>query len=629
MATDRGDTTLTAYVVARPGPEVPFESLRRQLQSTLNSHALPSTFVHLDALPLTPEGRVDRVRLAQAAPPRPAPREASASETEAVLAEIWADALETDRVGHEEDLFLDLGGDSLAAAVIAAGVHASFGVDINLQAVAESSTVTKMAELVERLRSAPTGGDRPRLSRASRVGPLPASFKQESIWEGSLQPQGELRYTMAVPVRITGPLDVAALRHSVDHLFRRHELLRTTFARRDGRLVQVVHPPTAVDLPLIDLSATHDPARQAASLLTREARVPFDLAHGPLLRLRLARITNEEHQLFRVSHHIISDALSWKVFFEELGVLYEAYSRGAPPPLPDELPLQYGDYAAFERRWLDPTGTPYRREVAWWSRVFTSCHEPLVLPFGRATWRRALRRFRRLAGVRFDPVLPADDLTADNVIWWELRPETSRALERVGRKAGATYFMVRLAAFAAQLALETGREDLAVGIHVTNRRLAEVRSMFGDFSNVAALRLTFCGNPSFREWLAQVKAAVIEMSSYVEVPHELVTEALALNGIAAPELAAIFGVSQLLPPLRVAGLEITQLKPPLLLVPPRFTVLVDRWHEIDRCQIHFDRRSYDPSKIRSFVARFERFLGEVSTHPDRSLSEALLLAHPL
>jgi non-ribosomal peptide synthetase component F len=154
--------------------------------------------------------------------------------------------------------------------------------------------------------------------------------------------------------------------------------------------------------------------------------------------------------------------------------------------------------------------------------------------------------------------------------------------------------------------------------------------MFGAFTNVAALRLTFRGNPSFREWLAQVKAAVIEMSSYVEVPHEQVIEALARNGIAPPEPTAMFGMSQQLPPLRVAGLEMTPLKSPQHLVPPGFfTVLVDQWHEADRCQIYFDPRSYDASRIRAFVARFVRFLGDVSTHADRALSEAFLLGRQL
>jgi amino acid adenylation domain-containing protein len=625
--TPHGDTKLTAYVTTRPGPSVASGGLRRALRSTLSDHAVPSRFVFLDALPLTPQGQMDRGRLAEIEPP-PTTAEASASETEALVADIWADALELDQVGHDEDFFMDLGGDSLAAAVAAAGIHASFGVEVDLRGFADNSTVASMAELVDRLQSSLAGSDRPPLSRVSRADPLPLSFRQEAVWRTSLTPEGSLGNTWAVPVRIAGSLDVAALQRSLDHLVRRHEMLRTTFATRDGRPMQLVQPPGPVDVPLIDLTGAADAAEHAARLLAREARIPFDVEQGSLLRLRLVRLKDEEHQLLRVNHHLISDAWSWRVFLKELGVLYEAYSRGAPAPLSDELLLQYGDFAAFERRWLDPAGRRHRKEVAWWGQVLRRHHVPLELPFGRPRWRRVLRRCHALAVRRFARVRPSDDLTeSDGVIWWGLRPESSRELDRLGRDAGATYYMTRLAAFAAQLAQETGRDDLVLGTYVTNRRLAELRWMFGDFTNLVALRLSFSSDLSFREWLGRVRATVIQMSAHAQVPHDQLTEALARDGITPPEIRAFFGVSQQPPPWRVAGLEITPLRP-IALALPVFSFTVDQWHEADGCQVSFQPGTYDPSRVRSFVARFQRFVDRVCTRPDAPLRQTLGLAGP-
>jgi hypothetical protein len=311
-------------------------------------------------------------------------------------------------------------------------------------------------------------------------------------------------------------------------------------------------------------------------------------------------------------------------------VLYEAYARGAKPHLADELPLGYGDFAAFERRWLDPTGRRYREEVAWWSRLLEREHSPLVLPFVRGRWRRLLRRGRALMGPPSDPLGRPDELTkSDGVIWWGLPPEVSGELDRLGRDAGATYFMVRLAAFTAGLALETGREDLVIGTGVTSRRLAELRWMLGDFTNTAALRLSFSGDPSFRQWLAQIRAAVLEMSAHAEVPHEQLMEALERSGVTPPELRVSFAMSHQLPPLRMAGLEIAPLRARLQLVPPGFTFMVDQWYEAERCQVYFDPRHYEASGVRSFVARFQRFAGELCKHPDASLRQTFKAARLL
>ena len=606
LATPRGDVKLTAYVTLRHGGTQTAAGFRRELRERLPGHSVPTAFVFLDALPLTPHGKVDRERLAriEPAPAQPPAEDSPMSETEEALSEIWSKALELESGPTPGDDFFELGGDSLTAAVVAAEVHARFGVEIELHAFVESPTVASMARLVERLRSAPGGDGPPPLTVASRAAPLPASFAQEDLWRKERRaPESSLLNTPAVGFCIRGPLDVATLRRAIEHVVRRHEVLRTTFAEHDGRVVQIVHPAGPVDLPLIDLSADPDPAARAAELLAREARVPFDLERGPLLRLRLIRIGEEEHRLLRISHHIISDGWSWDVFFEELGVLYEAYRRDEPPPLEDELPLQHADFAAWERQWLSPDAPLFRREVEWWREALADLPAAIPLPFTRPRARQ--------------DVNPSDGLLA-----CQLDPEVSRELDRLAREARATHYMVWLAVLGAQLALETGQDDMVLATHVTSRRSAELQAMFGHLFNATVLRLRFA-DESFRQWLPRVRDVVSETSAHTEVPYRRLVDHLRAQGMPPPPFQMTFDASsQQRPPMRLGNLEVTRMKPATEQMRRGFKFRVDR-SDRDYCHVRFNAGIYDPSGVRSFLGRFQCLAADVCAHPDHQLSEFL------
>jgi amino acid adenylation domain-containing protein len=605
-ATPRGDVKLTAYVTAPPGRGQSARRLRRELRATLPDHSVPTAFVFLDALPLTPHGKVDRERLAriESAPAAPPAADSPMSETEQVLSEIWSKALEHESGPTPGDDFFELGGDSLTAAVVAAEVHARFGVEIELHAFVESPTVASMARLVERLRSMPGDDGPPPLTRASRSAPLPASFGQRAVWRHCRRaPENARLHTAALGVCIRGPLDVAALRRGIEHIVRRHEVLRTTFAERDGQVVQVVHPAGPVDLPLTDLSAAPDAPTRAAELLARETRIPFDLERGPLLRLGLIRISEAEHRLLRINHHIISDGWSWDVFFEELNVLYEAYSSGEPPPLEDELPLQHGDFAAWERRWLRPASPVFRREVEWWRETLAGLPAAMPLPFARSKAR--------------DDVPPSHGL-----IEWEVEPEVSRELDRLGREARATSYMVWLAVLAAQLAIETGQDDIVLGTHVTTRRSAELQAMLGRLFNRSVLRLRIAGDESFRLWLPRVRDVVTETVAHTEIPYQRLVSQLRADGIAPPPIQVVFGASRRQPSLRLGGLEVTLMRPATEHMPRGFSLRLVRSLQ-DYCYIRYDAGIYDPSGVRSFLGRFQRLAADVCAHPDRRLSDLL------
>ena len=598
--TPRGDTRLSAYVSLEPGVAVTGDDLRSALVAVLPDHALPAHVAFLDALPLNPHGKVDRERLAELTPGahESEPASPAVGETEERLAGIWASALDRAAPSRDENFFA-LGGDSLTAVVIAAGVHATFGVEIELRAFAERPTVAGMARLVDDLREGAPVDDRPPITPVPRTEPLPLSFAQEPTWL-ACQASGGAGYTMTNTFRVSGQLDVDALRGSLDRIVQRHEMLRTTFTRQDGQPVQVVHPPAPVELPLVDLRGAPDAEAHAEELRTRDARYGFDLERGPLLRLALVRVGDHEHRLLRTSHHIISDHWSWRLFFDELAALYEARQQGAPMPLADDPPLQYGDFAAWERRWTRPGTRRYDDSVQWWRRTFTPEPAPMALPFARPA--------------------PEDGAApSDGVFWWGLAPEVSEGLAQLAQDAGATYYMVRLAIFAAALALETGRDDIVLGAYVTTRRRAETQAMFGFFSNLTTFRLDFAGHPTFRECIGRVRATVVETTPHTEVPYDQLRERLGEVGVATPEIRAVFGVSDRPPTMRFGGLEVEPLKRVFEHMPWGFSLGFDRWDEADRCRVDFDARIHDPVGVRGFVDRLAGLAGDVAARPDRPL----------
>ena len=598
--TPRGDTRLTGYVAVPPGARRDTAGLRDALRTTLPDHAVPTAFSFVDSLPLNAHGKVDREALARLEPEPPALSEEQArGETEELVAGIWESAFERRPVGRDDDFFA-LGGDSLTAAVVAAGVHASFGVALELGAFAESPTVAAMAELVDRLRAGPDGVHRQPLTRIPRNEPLPCSFIQERTWRHSRTPEESAGYTLANAVRITGPLDVEALRRSVDRVVARHEALRTTFVERDGGPIQVVRPPAPIQLPLVEVESPPE----ADELLLREAAVPFDLERGPLLRLLLVRLSEHEHRLLRVNHHIVSDGRSWMIFFDELVTFYEADRRGEPPPLPEEEPLQYADFAAWERCALRPNGRRWRNEVDWWRANLEGTHLRMPLPFARRTRREQAE-------------------VSDGVVWFGLERELSAQLEALRRDESATYFMVRVAAFAALLAALNDDDEVVVGTYAGTRRLAETQDIFGCFTNLVALRLRFEGNPGFRDWLAEVRGAVIEMSAHSEIPYGELCEHLRAGGTTPPELHSILSIRDVLSPRSVAGIEITPLEHAFGSMPWGFSLQLAPSWEATRCLAAFDARVHDPAAVRAFIESYKRLLGDVCSEPDRPLRELL------
>jgi len=525
-----GGKRLAAYLVPVEGAAPDAAELREHLSRSLPEYMLPSAFVVLPGLPLTPNGKVDRARLpdpdaavstAQFVSPR--------GETELALAGIWREVLNLEAAGAGDHFFL-LGGHSLLAMQVVSRIRAAFAIDLPMRAIFEHPTLRAMAAEIDSLRAGTPSADPPAAAastspeapslgptlrgdagagepivRVPRDGPLPVSFAQERMWFlQQLDPAASL-YSIPAPLRIRGRLEVDALRRSVAGIVRRHEPLRTVFARVDGRPVQRVLPSLEVDLPLYELSdfSEDEAEREARRRAVEDAAMPFDLERGPLFRVSLLRLADDDHVLLWNVHHAVFDGWSYNLLRRELVALYDAFSAGRPSPLP-ELEAQYADYAAWQRRWL--TDERMRRQVAYWTEELAGAPPALELPTDRP--RPAVQRHR---GASETALLP---------------PELHQAVHAMAAGQGATMAMALLAAFQLVLGRWAGQDDVVVGTPIAGRTRPETEAMIGLFLNTLAIRTRLPGGESFTQLLRRVRETMLGAYAHQDVPFERLLEEL-------------------------------------------------------------------------------------------------------
>jgi acyl carrier protein len=357
-APEAGTVQLIAYVALNAGVTADADALRSVLREKVGRHMIPSAFVILDEFPMNAHGKIDRSRL-------PAPPDAETELThdampqttmETSLAAIWQNVFQ--RPIARTANFFDLGGDSLSAAVIAARVHASLKADLNFRAFTDYPTLHELARHVETVRGT-VNDDQIPITAVPRGQPLPLSFAQERIFRGSKAHEAD-GFKVATAYCLKGPLNIDLLRRCMDALVEHFESLRTTFEMRDGRPVQIIHPATPLALPVIDVDGSENPTERAQRVFSENAdKETFDISRLPLVRFSIIRLSAHEHWLLRVSHHINSDALSWVVFYRELGRRYAALQEGRPLPALPEKPLQYADFAVWQRQVMDRATPAY------------------------------------------------------------------------------------------------------------------------------------------------------------------------------------------------------------------------------------------------------------------------------
>jgi len=505
-------------------------ALRTHLRGAVPDYMVPAAFVLLDRLPLTVNGKVDRKAL------QPPAAEANPAETvyvpprgpeEEMLAGIWADVLGLPRVGVEDNFFT-LGGHSLLAAQIVARVRDVAGKQIPLATLFAHPTI---AGLAEALGGAAAPAPVQAIARGNRTAALPLSFPQERLWFIEQLAPGAPTYHVPVLLQLAGELDSAALTRALTELRRRHESLRTVFSTEQGRGVQRIQPAGALDLPCEDLTAVPeaDRADTARARAAAEALRPFDLMHGPVLRARLYKLGPVEHWLLAATHHLVSDGWSMSVIVRELGALYAAFRCGGRSPLPEPT-LQYGDYARWQRNWLQ--GEELERRLAYWRQQLA---EPPTLDLPLDFPRPAVLSGR---GQR---------------VPFTLSTSATEALQALARSHGATPFMVVLAAFAAWLRRETGQDDLVIGTSVANRQRREFEPLVGFFVNTLALRVETADDLAFADLVGRTKDICLGAYAHQELPFETVVEAVATRrDLSRTPLFQVMLVLLNLPPAELA-----------------------------------------------------------------------------
>ena len=501
-----GDKRLVAYLVAESPPADLPEQLRNLVRAASPEYMVPAHFVTLEALPRTPNGKLDRKALPAPSGEALAPQGvavAPRTRTEDVVLGVFRDVLGRTDFGVFENFF-DLGGHSLVAMRVVSRVRQAFAVELPLRDLFAAPTVARLAARIDALGAdAAPGLTIPPLEPAAEPGPGTLSFAQQRLWFLEQLEPGRTTYVMPGAIEMRGALDVPMLEGALGALVRRHESLRTTFVAVEGRPLQQVSEPGAWTLPIVDLRSEVDPRERLHQLLRQEVAHGFDLMQGPLFRAQLYRLAADTHVLLLAMHHIISDGWSLGILFRELGALYGGFCRGETTTLP-ALRLQYRDYARWQGRWLQ--GEALTGLLAHWRARLAGAPQVLELPADRP---RPVVESNRGAIYRF--TLPL---------------ELAEALRGLARREGATLYMTLLTGFTALLSRYSGQQDLLVGTPVTKRSPAEIEDVVGCFVNTLVLRADLSGDPSVREFLRRMREVCLDALAHQDLPFERLVEEL-------------------------------------------------------------------------------------------------------
>ena len=631
--------------------------LRGFLRTRLPDYMVPAAFVLLEALPRTPNGKIDRRALP--APERRTGQEAAfvapRTPAEELLARIWCDVLGLKEVGVHDNFF-DLGGHSLLATQVVSRARDLFQVELPLRALFEAPTVAGLAERIAGAQTAP-GLQAPPITPVPRGGGLPLSFAQQRLWFLDQMEPGNPFYNVPAAVSLTGPLDVAALQRSLGMTVRRHEALRTSFAAQGGQPVQIIAPALAPRLTLVDLRRVPETRRaaEAQRLSAEAARLPFDLARGPLLRATLLRLDDAEHMLLLTLHHIVSDGWSTRVFVREIVALYDAFSTRRPAALPD-LPVQYADYAVWQRQWFEGSGARGQGSGA---RSQESGVRSQESDIGVSQIQNSKLNIQNFSPDSPSPIparplryaCPPSPLQAQLAYWKQqladaptldfptdrprpavqsfqgarqvlmLLAAPTEALRAFSQREGVTLFMTLLAAWQTLLARHSDQDVVVVGAPIAGRTRPETEGLIGFFVNTLVLRTDLSGDPTFRELLRRVREVCLGAYAHQDLPFEKLVEELqpARDLSRHPLFDVLFNYmdsSQLV--LESPGLTLRSVP-----VEPeaRFsmTLYIDEHEHMIGLRLVYQRALFSAERMAGLLDQFRHLLEQVVAAPERPL----------
>ncbi|HEY8666007.1 MAG TPA: amino acid adenylation domain-containing protein, partial [Tepidisphaeraceae bacterium] len=603
--------------------------LREQLKRELPEYMVPGSLVLLDALPLSPNGKVDRKALAaREAPDRQ--RSANLSfvgprtATEIAIAEIWSGVLSIERIGAEDNFF-ELGGHSLLGTQVMSRIRERCRVDLPLRTLFESPTVAGLAKaidsaVVERNGESANRRDGEELLAISPVRRFtvsssprpPLSYGQQRLWFLDQLEPGKATYSIADQVRLRGPLDVLVLERAINAILARHDVLRSRISLVNGEPVQSIAPAEMHVLKVVDVSAEADADARAAELSAEEAERPFNLSSDPLIRFRLVKLAPKRHILLLTMHHIVSDGWSVSVMARELAALYEAFAAGKESPLAP-LPLQYADYAAWQRRRL--SGEVLEGHLSYWRQKLGGDLPILELPT--------------------DMTRPTVQTYRSGRVSRTFSHDLADAISALSRREGVSVFMTLLAGFNALLARQTGQDDIILGTPVAGRNHTQTENLVGFFINTLVLRTDLSSEPTFHELLGRVKDVALGAFAHEDLPFEKLVEEL--HPDRAPGRTPLFQVFfNLIPPdegrIRVTGragtLEMELVEDPTPASKFDLTLYARQSDAGMSFDLVYNAELFVEERVVELLRQFEKLLEQAVARPGARLSAHSLAADP-
>jgi amino acid adenylation domain-containing protein len=608
-----GEDIATA-VVLRQNALATERELRRFVATRLAAFKVPSQVLIVEAIPMGPAGKVQRRSLAEQFGLTGLGRDRLAFHTtytaprtplEELVAGIWATVLGLERVGINDNFF-HLGGDSLLATQLLIRLREVMHVEVSFHSFFEAPTVAEIARHVATASQAIPRSPELRLQPVQRDGPLPLSYSQQRLW--LLEQLGFTQHTyhLLEAIRLHGPLQVEALVQSFQEIIRRHEVLRTTFTKVEGQPLQIIGHAACPPISGVDLQELSQ-CRQEAWVHKRaqaDVQQPFDLAHGPLVRATLVRLTDMEHVFLMTMHHIVSDGWSHGVFWRELAGLYEAFTTGQPSSLP-LLSIQYADFASWQQRWLQ--GEVLDPQIAYWKHQLagvSTLHLPADHPRPTVQTFQGARQFLTLS------------------------PTLTEALKTLSLRHGVTLFMTLLAAFQTLLHRYSRQDDIAVGTLIANRNRVELESLIGFFVNTLVLRTDLSGDPTFRELLERVRTITLGAYQHQDVPYEKLLEVFRPpRDLSHNPLFQVLFVLHNTPQqaMELPGLSLH----PLEIDPgtTRFDVTLEFWETQEglRGRFEYNTDLFEPATIARMAGHLQTLLEGIVNDLDQRLSRLPLL----
>ncbi|WOB66747.1 non-ribosomal peptide synthetase [Microcystis aeruginosa] len=500
-----GDKRLVAYVVPQPEINLTINEIRQFLRAKLPDYMVPTAFVLLDTFPLTPNGKIDRRAL-------PVPDLQSQGEyiaprnpIEEKMAQIWAEVLKLKRVSIEDNFF-ELGGHSLLATQVISRLQETFEIVVPLRYLFESPTIAQLSAVILKELQTGLGLKLPSIVPVNREDDIPLSWAQERLWFVN-QLEGESgAYTIDLTMRLRGNLNIKALEKAFQAIIQRHEPLRTQFKLKDNKPIQAIDSNVTFTLPVVNLQNLSHSEQQVKNLLLAAASEPFDLESGSILRVKLWQVKTEEYVLLLAIHHIAADGWSIGVLVDELSVYYRSFCTGTKADLPD-LSIQYADFALWQRQWL--TNEVLDRQLSYWKQQLTGIPLLHQLPTDRP--RPAIQSFRG----------GTERLQLDS--------QLTQQLKKLSQESGSTLFMTLLAGFAVLLSRYSQQTDVVIGSPIANRNRTEIEGLIGFFVNSLVLRFDLSQDPTFEDFLAQVRQTTQDAYDHQDLPFEMLVEKLQIE----------------------------------------------------------------------------------------------------